>query len=683
MAVSLEQFVRQLEDSGIIAGETLKDFIPPKSSPNSAVELAKDLVRQKKLTKFQVEEVSKGKGKSLTLGNYVLLEKIGQGGMGAVYRAQHRRMKRIVAIKMLPPSMINDAAAAARFQREVEAAARLRHPNIVAADDADEANGVHFLVMECVEGDDLSSLVKKDGPLPVNQAAEYVMQAAQGLQAAHAEGIIHRDIKPSNLLLDKKGTVKVLDMGLARIESSANVATQAELTGTGAIMGTVDYMPPEQALSTKHADARADIYSLGCSLWYLLTARPIYDGESITAKLLAHQSQPIPSLRSIRSEVQESLDSVFRKMVAKNVEDRYQTMTDVIAALKRSQAATKTDAEEIDANPSDWSPSSAQVAEESAFQATIVGNNSDVDGTDKSNSMSAGTGTLNASSLRSNGRRSNSLNTGKTKAANPKNSKSKQVIPWWQDRRIQIATGVAIACAILLAFVIVSTSPEKTRTSDASLAGNAGATSNVKVASISPQSQPRASNRDAVTGTSNVTDLLTKIDFQRDALEGVWHRDGNGLVSPVQPDAQIALPPVFPKEYRLVLNVVREAGNGPLVIGLPVGTTRCAVMLDAGGIAHANSLGDLKSVPKGSRLSSTFDGFERGRAVLVECKVTDDSISISLDGHESLHVSDDVQGFSTPIRWSTIELQTPFLAVPFSRFRIQRLEVEPISSSKK
>ncbi len=334
MAVPLETVVKQLTDSGIIAPGKLEDFIPPKAHPKSVEELVEKLVKHNHLTKFQAQNAKAGKARALILGNYTILDKIGAGGMGQVFKAKHRRMDRIVAIKMLPAAMLRDAEAVARFEREVQAAARLRHTNIVAADDADEANGVHFLVMEYIEGSDLSALVRKNGPLSISEAVNYILQAARGLEYAHKNGVIHRDIKPANLLLNSEGTLKVLDMGLARIESDGNAATQAQLTGTGAVMGTVDYMAPEQALKTKTADARADIYSLGCSLYYLLSGKATYDGDSIMEKLLAHREQPIPSLRDVQADVPKQVETIFRKMVAKKVKDRYQTMTEVVAALE-------------------------------------------------------------------------------------------------------------------------------------------------------------------------------------------------------------------------------------------------------------------------------------------------------------------------------------------------------------
>jgi serine/threonine protein kinase/Leucine-rich repeat (LRR) protein len=335
MAVALESVVKQLTDSGIIAQGKLENFVPPKAHPTSVEALIAELVKENHLTKFQAAQVSAGRAKSLILGEYTILDKIGAGGMGQVFKALHRRMDRLVAIKTLPAATMKDAAAVARFEREVKAAAKLRHPNVVAADDAGQANGVHFLVMEYVDGQDLSALVKKNGPFPIAKAVNYVLQAARGLEFAHKKGVVHRDIKPANLLLDSEGTVKILDMGLARIESEANAAAQAELTGTGAVMGTVDYMAPEQGVSTKDADARADIYSLGCTLHYLIVGKATYGGESVMAKLLAHHHQPIPNLRELNFEVPEQVQAVFKKMVAKTVEDRYQTMTEVITDLER------------------------------------------------------------------------------------------------------------------------------------------------------------------------------------------------------------------------------------------------------------------------------------------------------------------------------------------------------------
>lgn len=340
-AATPSEFIRTLTDCGLMTPEEVRSFVeglPREQRPETAEGLAKEMCRRGKLTRFQAQAIYQKKTRGLVIGNYVVLDRLGKGGMGAVYKARHRRMDRIVALKVLPSAATRSPEAVRRFQREARAAARLSHPNIVTAYDADEAQGVHFLAMELVDGHDLHAWVKEQGPLPVAQAVDYVLQAATGLEYAHRQGIVHRDIKPRNLILDTKGTVKILDMGLARIEDamvSDNRPIEDGLTASGDVMGTADFMAPEQALDTRTADARADVYSLGCTLYALIAGKPPYPGDTLTKKILAHRSQPIPSLRSVNQAVSQSLDAVFQKMLAKTPEERQQSMTEVIADLRR------------------------------------------------------------------------------------------------------------------------------------------------------------------------------------------------------------------------------------------------------------------------------------------------------------------------------------------------------------
>ena len=299
--------------------------------PADARQAAAALVRVGLLTNFQAKQLLSGRHRGFTLGTHRILEPIGQGGMGTVYLAEHTSLKRKVALKVLPSDKAKDRLSLERFQREARAAAALSHPNIVRLHDISQGGGVHFLVMEYVEGTDLQSLMGKTGPLHHAQAAAYVAQAAAGLAHAHGKGIVHRDIKPANLILAKDGTVKLLDLGLARSLTCA----EDELTGTlnaGEVAGTADYIAPEQALC-QPSDERADIYSLGATLYALVAGHPPFSG-STSQKLAQHQMKEPPNLtKKLSGRVPPALAEVVMTMMAKRPSERYQTAEEVIDAL--------------------------------------------------------------------------------------------------------------------------------------------------------------------------------------------------------------------------------------------------------------------------------------------------------------------------------------------------------------
>jgi WD40 repeat protein len=268
---------------------------------------------------------------------YRIVRLLGAGGMGAVYEAEHRVMQRPVALKVINRAYTANAAALERFRREVRAAARLSHPNIVTTYDAEDAGETHFLVMEYVEGTDLGRLVQERGPLPVDRACDYVRQAALGLQHAFEQRMVHRDLKPHNLMLTPGGCVKILDFGLARL---AGEAAPGGVTGSGMVLGTVDYIAPEQADNAHEADIRSDIYSLGCTLYHLLAGKPPFPTGTPFQKLTAHVNKnPLP-LTEIRDDLPEGLMLVLECMMAKNPKHRYQTPAEVASALAQFSIAT-------------------------------------------------------------------------------------------------------------------------------------------------------------------------------------------------------------------------------------------------------------------------------------------------------------------------------------------------------
>jgi serine/threonine-protein kinase len=295
--------------------------------------LAAELLQRGWLTPYQVNQLLQGKGQDLVLGSYVLLERLGEGGMGQVFKARHSKLDRLVALKLIRKDHLDNPEAVRRFQREIQAVAKVAHPNIVLAYDADQAGDVHFFVMEYIEGTDLAHLVLQSGPLAIPQACDYIRQAALGLQHACERGLVHRDIKPANLLLSKPGPlgtglgqIKVSDLGLARWRRGpGDESSTKALTREGTVLGTLDYVAPEQAADSHAADIRADLYSLGCAFYFLLTGQVPFPGGQAIEKLYRHRfEEPVP-VEQLQPEVPPAVTAIIRKLMAKQPENRYQT----------------------------------------------------------------------------------------------------------------------------------------------------------------------------------------------------------------------------------------------------------------------------------------------------------------------------------------------------------------------
>jgi WD40 repeat protein/serine/threonine protein kinase len=337
-APSASLFVNQLAEHQLLQPTQIDEVRRRlKAQFPEARALAAELIRRSWLTPFQVNKLLQGRGEELALGPYRLIERLGAGGMGEVFKARHVRMDRLVALKIIHKQQLASPTAVERFHREARAAAQLAHPNIVIAYDADEVGDTHFLAMEYIDGTDLAARVKNAGPLPIAKACQFIRQAALGLQHAHEKGLVHRDIKPANLLVtaasgDAGEVVKILDFGLARFESANGRAGQ--LTQVGKFVGTVDYISPEQAENPQAADVRSDLYSLGCCLFYLLTGQPPFAGADAVARLAARLLNAPPSARTLRPEVPVALSQVLMKMMAREPGQRYQTAVAVASALQ-------------------------------------------------------------------------------------------------------------------------------------------------------------------------------------------------------------------------------------------------------------------------------------------------------------------------------------------------------------
>jgi eukaryotic-like serine/threonine-protein kinase len=329
--------------------EIARELVPFYPDP---ISLGEYLVRIDWLTPYQLQLLLAGQWMDLTIGPYQILDRLGEGGLSEVFKAWDTQRGRVVALKVLRQDLTTKSDAVRQFQQEFKAITRLSHPNVIKTYEAGQEGRLHFFAMEFVEGMDLERFVAQVGPLPVDVACDFARQAATGLQHAHQAGLVHRDVKPANLFLlnpplpgnngstrKAEPVVKIIDWGLARClrdpsDPNAGAGDDTE-EQKGALIGTADYVAPEQARNPTLVDVRADTYSLGCSLYFLLTGQVPFPAPSLMQKLLMHQEKEPPSLRAVRNDVPEELDAIVRKMLAKNPTDRYQIPLLVVTPLRR------------------------------------------------------------------------------------------------------------------------------------------------------------------------------------------------------------------------------------------------------------------------------------------------------------------------------------------------------------
>ena len=336
--VTVDSFLDLVEKSELVEPSVLQKAVAEfqgKSSGEEAAsgeQLATFLIGKNLLSSWHVEKLLDKKYKGFFLGKYKLLRHIGSGGMSSVYLAEHMLMHRQRAIKVLPKKRVNDSSYLARFHLEAQATAQLDHPNIVRCYDVDNEEDTHYIVMEFIEGKDLNSIVKTEGPLPLELACNYIAQAAEGLHHAHQNGLIHRDVKPANLLVDQKGLLKILDLGLALFSDNERASLTVEHNEN--VLGTADYLAPEQAVNSHKVDHRADIYGLGCALYFVLTGHPPFPEGTLAQRIAKHQTQMPEDIRKDRPDCPRDLADICVKMMQKRAEKRYAHMREVADALE-------------------------------------------------------------------------------------------------------------------------------------------------------------------------------------------------------------------------------------------------------------------------------------------------------------------------------------------------------------
>jgi len=564
MPITLQEFIDELSASYLLDEDQsalcLRRFGMDAES-GVAEAFAARLVEHNEITQFQASAALQKRSAALVIGDYHVLDVIGAGGMGQVYKARHRIMKRLVAIKIMHTARATNPKLVQRFYREVEAVSRLSHPNIVTAYDAGETPGGLYLAMEYVDGVDLSVILRAVGSLGINQGLNITLQAARGLAYAHRHKVIHRDVKPGNLLLGRDGTVKILDMGLARF--TEDEAAEVSLTMVGPLMGTVEYMAPEHAANARDADHRSDIYSLGCTMYRLLTGHLPYGGDTAVEKVIAQREHPIPLLSDAIGEVPESLQSIFARMVAKSPEDRYQSMDDCLAdlqAIGRDAAGC-----DISALTNMGLSSATTVFEEGSPDAdTAIGDQIELPPAtlDAAKAMQP-PATETEPSLLKVSTVSDEANTVET-----------------QRRPRRRGLGLLLAEIAIVVGVLAGLGLRMFFTSD-------------------PSSQP-------VVG-GQWRDLLVDTDIDRDTIAGKWDRQPDGSVMSCaggDSHARMVAPVVLGPDYRVRMVFTRHEGVRGLALILPLGSdNQVSIEIDGAVLKSVAEHVCLASVEKAGRLT--------------------------------------------------------------------------------
>ncbi|MFN3150133.1 serine/threonine protein kinase [Bremerella sp.] len=555
---------------------------------------------------------------------YRIIRQLGQGGMGVVYQAEHKLMERPVALKVISSRLMKNELAVERFHQEVKAAAKLSHRNIVAAYDAEQAGEMHFLVMEYIDGISLDQLVARRKPLPVLHACNYVMQAAQGLQHAFERGTVHRDIKPHNLMRTTRGTIKILDFGLARFATQSDQSPDDPgLTADFTALGTPDYMAPEQARDSKRADIRADLYSLGCTLYFLLASQPPFPEGTAFEKVLGHCERHPRPLTDFRDDIPPEVIAIVEKLMAKSPDDRYQTPSEVVEQLKPF-----------------GHPDSPYANDAASTQPSIPNTLLSVPKVEPNKA---------------------------TSTARPKSTPQPKVGPfteWVRKNRYLIGGGGAVLGAIVALLVL----------------GDFGNKDTPVGPNPDPVHSPDRNEPPITSGAEDWINLISDIDLPANTVAGNWEVTSDGeLHVDAALGARIMLPFLPPREYDLEVQFTRNSGSQSIALHFLDGEGIASFDIDgwSENLAGIQNIDGENIRTNPTRVDNVL--LENGRRYVAEVRVRRDQVQVFLDGQLLAAYEGDGSNLSLLELW-TLPEKSLGLGAYDSDATFHQVRVRPVSN---